>query len=278
MQLPLPGVSLSDTLDYCTPPAMNGCRASSLSLTRRDSSMRGMILALAVALLVAGCGGGGSKGGGAGSPAVQTPTTPTTPTTTRGNPGAVKLETLSPVYARRNFTNVGLAASGMDPSAFILRERRSDGVTIYGGNANDGVSSTRLGLYQYQVQNRSYLDTAVDRPMLPFRVRPTFRHYGDLKNPELYSQRVIDFTFDAIRLVNEALPANRKIRVIRDDTIPRGDVDGLEAWLLSPSREGTILAAQFQELHGIIILLRQGVYWGWSFLSRRLRVLICTRR
>lgn len=27
VQIPLPGVSLSDTLDYCTPPAMNGYRA-----------------------------------------------------------------------------------------------------------------------------------------------------------------------------------------------------------------------------------------------------------
>ena len=212
--------------------------------------MRGMILAFALtgALLVAGCGGGGSKGGSV----ADMPSgggTPTTPTVTRGNPSAVSLANLSPVYSSGGVTRVGLAFQ-IDPSRFdlstlTLHERRSDGLRVWAGNANDGVPSTRLGLYQHQVQNRSYQDTSVDSRMLRFRVRPTWRHYGDLNNHELYSERIVEFAFDAVRLVNEALPANRKIRIVRDDTIPIGDPEALMDWLSDPAREGTLLAFRF---------------------------------
>ena len=212
--------------------------------------MRGMILALAVALLVAGCGGGGSKGGSVAGMPSGGGETPTTPTATRGNPGAVSLANLSPVDSSGGVTQVGLAfridPSRFDRSTLTAHERRSDGITVLAGNTNDGVSSTRLGLYQHQVQNPSYQDTGSgDRPMLRFRVRPTWRHYVDLNNRELYSERIVEFAFDAVRLVNEALPANRKIRVVRDDTMPIGDPEALVDWLSDPAREGTLLAFRF---------------------------------
>ncbi len=212
--------------------------------------MKGTILALAVVLMLAGCSGGSKTATmSSGPPSRVTPPVPAptpAPTPTRGNPGAVRLENLSPVYTSGGLTNVGLAAQGIDLSSLIVRQRRSDGVTIFGGDANDGILSTRLGVYQYQVQNPSYQDTGSrDQSMLPFRVRPTWRHYGSLNNRELYSDRVIEFAFDAVRLVNEALPANRKMRVVRDDAMPVGEgVDSVYNWLLDPAREGTIVAFQ----------------------------------
>ena len=174
--------------------------------------MRGVILALAVALLVAGCGGGGSKGGSvAGMPSGGGGGG--TPTPTRGTPVAVNVGQLSVDFTPPRGTRiVGVSSETAVPTPPPVRYTRGDGVVIRQGFTRDGVPRSRLNEYGRQVTGPSAGDTGTvpDGPLTPFRVTPQVRVSG---GGAALSGQGSQFLLTVVGLLNENLPFNRKVHV-----------------------------------------------------------------